>query len=100
MTIDLRNEHGREVVLKLSEQMDVVVSNFRAGILERWGLGYEEFHARNTRIIYALASGVGRNGPNAGRPMRSEENTSELQSLMRISYAIFCLTKKHTTSRT
>src|SRR3546814_323433 len=49
--------------------MDGVVSNFRAGILERWGLGYEEFHARNPRIIYALASGVGRNGPNAGRPM-------------------------------
>ena len=69
MTIDLRHERGRELVLELASQMDVVVSNFRSGILERWGLGYEEFQARNPRLIYAIASGVGAKGPNATRPM-------------------------------
>ncbi len=69
MTIDLRHDDGRALVLDLAEQMDVVVSNFRSGILERWGLGYEEFHARNPRLIYAVASGVGSKGPNAERPM-------------------------------
>lgn len=69
ITIDLRNERGRELVLQLAEQMDVVVSNFRSGILEQWGLGYEEFRARNPRLIFAVASGVGAKGPNADRPM-------------------------------
>ena len=69
MTIDLRHERGRELVLDLASQMDVVVSNFRSGILERWGLGYEEFQARNPGLIYAIASGVGSKGPNATRPM-------------------------------
>ncbi len=69
ITIDLRHERGRELVLDLASQMDVVVSNFRAGILEKWGLGYEAFRERNPRVIFALASGVGRHGPGAERPM-------------------------------
>lgn len=69
VTIDLRHERGRDLALDLGARMDVVVSNFRPGIMEKWGLGYDAFEARNPRIIYAYASGVGSKGPNAGRPM-------------------------------
>jgi CoA:oxalate CoA-transferase len=69
MTIDLRHPRGRGLVLEMAEQADVIVSNFRHGTLERWGLGYEEFRARNPRLIYAYASGTGSRGPEAGRPM-------------------------------
>ena len=69
ITIDLRHPRGRDLVLRLAEETDVVVSNFRAGILEQWELGYDAFCAANPRIIYAHASGVGARGPEAGRPM-------------------------------
>jgi len=69
ITIDLRHPQGRDLVLRLAEETDVVVSNFRLGVLEQWGLGYEEFRERNARIIYAHASGTGTQGPEAGRPM-------------------------------
>ena len=69
VTIDLRHPQGRELVLRLAEEADVGVSNFRLGILEQWELGYEEFRARNPRIIYAYASGTGAHGAEAGRPM-------------------------------
>ncbi|MDA0815405.1 MAG: CoA transferase [Chloroflexi bacterium] len=69
ITVDLRHPRGRELALELATSMDVVVSNFRHGIIEQWGLGYEEFRARNPRLIYAYASGTGDRGPEAGRPM-------------------------------
>ncbi|MPZ97957.1 MAG: CoA transferase [Dehalococcoidia bacterium] len=69
MTIDLRNPRGRDLVLELSERMDVMVTNFRLGVMERWGLGYDDVKARNPRIIYAQASGTGPRGPERERPM-------------------------------
>lgn len=69
MTVNLRHPQGREIVLKLAEQVDVVVTNFRLGVMEEWGLGYDVFRERNPRIIYAQASGSGPKGPHRQRPM-------------------------------
>jgi len=66
--IDLRKPEGRDIALKLGESCDVVVQNFRPGTMEAWGLGYEDFKARNPRIIYGEASGWGSRGPMAGLP--------------------------------
>jgi crotonobetainyl-CoA:carnitine CoA-transferase CaiB-like acyl-CoA transferase len=69
MTVELSNQQGRDLVLQLAERMDVCVHNFRLGVMERWGLGYEAFRERNPRIIYAQGSGSGLKGPRSQRPM-------------------------------
>src|SRR3546814_5995648 len=90
---------------------DVVVENYRAGVMERLGMSYETLSARNPKLIYAAIRGFGdpRSGESPycnwpafdivgqamGGMMRSAEHTSELQSLMRISYAVLCLKKKN-----
>lgn len=68
VTLDLRGEAGRAVLLDLVEQADVVLENFRPGTLERWGLGYDVLSARNPRIVLARVSGYGQTGPLASRP--------------------------------
>ena len=69
ITVDLAHPRGREVILKLGEQADVCVHNFRFGIMEKLGLGYDAFRERNPGIIYAHASGSGTKGPDTERPM-------------------------------
>ncbi len=66
--IDLRAEAGRSLALDLGASCDVVVENFRPGTMERWGLDYEAFRARNPRIIFAEATGWGTKGPLAAYP--------------------------------
>jgi CoA:oxalate CoA-transferase len=66
--LDLRQEEGRHIALRLGEQADVVVENFRPGTMEKWGLSYEAFRARNPRVIYAQATGWGTQGPLAEYP--------------------------------
>ncbi len=63
ITIDLKAEKGRRLVLDLARYCDVVVENFRPGVMERLGLGYEDFRAVNPGIIYASASAFGTRGP-------------------------------------
>jgi crotonobetainyl-CoA:carnitine CoA-transferase CaiB-like acyl-CoA transferase len=67
VTVDLRTPQGREVFLRLAEQADVVVTNFKPGTMEGWGLGYEEVAARNPRVVYAAGSTFGLEGPDAER---------------------------------
>ena len=67
LTLDLRKPDGREVFLRLAESADVITSNFLAGTLERWGLGYRELSARNPGIILAAGSSFGPVGPDADR---------------------------------
>jgi crotonobetainyl-CoA:carnitine CoA-transferase CaiB-like acyl-CoA transferase len=67
VTIDLHAARGREVFLRLVEQADVVIANFKPGTMEAWGLGYADAAARNSRIIYALGSSFGPEGPDAAR---------------------------------
>ena len=67
VTIDLRVAAGREVFLRLIEGADVVITNFKPGTMEDWGLGYADAAARNERIVYAMGSSFGPEGPDAGR---------------------------------
>jgi crotonobetainyl-CoA:carnitine CoA-transferase CaiB-like acyl-CoA transferase len=67
VTIDLRKPEGRDVFLRLADTADVVVSNFKPGTLDEWGLGYEVLAARNPRVIYATGATFGAIGPNAHR---------------------------------
>jgi crotonobetainyl-CoA:carnitine CoA-transferase CaiB-like acyl-CoA transferase len=68
LTLNLKNEAARDVVRKLVPRMDVVVHNFRPGVMERLGLGYEDLRPLNERMVYAHASGWGDAGPKAKHP--------------------------------
>jgi crotonobetainyl-CoA:carnitine CoA-transferase CaiB-like acyl-CoA transferase len=67
MTIDLHQERGQEVFRRLAEHVDVVVTNFKPGTMEAWGLGYDALAARNPRLVYAAGSTFGTEGPDAAR---------------------------------
>jgi crotonobetainyl-CoA:carnitine CoA-transferase CaiB-like acyl-CoA transferase len=67
MTLDLRVSQGREVFLRLVEQADVVITNFKPGTMDSWGVGYADATAHNPRIIYAMGSSFGPVGPDAAR---------------------------------
>ena len=68
VTLNLKTEEGKELFLKLVEKADVVVENYRPGVMDRIGLGYDVLSQRNPRIIYASASGFGTYGPYSDRP--------------------------------
>jgi formyl-CoA transferase len=63
VVFDTRKPQDREAVLRLLETADVVVNNFRAGVMERMGFGYEELSKHNPRLIYAVGTGFGLTGP-------------------------------------
>jgi formyl-CoA transferase len=63
LTIDVRSDRGKAVIYDLVKTADVVVNNFRAGVMERMGFGYETLAAINPRIICAFGSGFGQEGP-------------------------------------
>jgi formyl-CoA transferase/CoA:oxalate CoA-transferase len=67
VTIDFRVPRGREIFFRLVEQADVFVSNFKPGTLDSWGVGYGEASQRYPRIIYAMGSSFGPEGPDAQR---------------------------------
>jgi crotonobetainyl-CoA:carnitine CoA-transferase CaiB-like acyl-CoA transferase len=68
ITLDLKKPEAVAVALKLGEQMDVVVHNFRPGVMDRLGLAYDDFRAVNPKVIYGHASGYGAKGPRATHP--------------------------------
>ena len=68
ITLDMRDPAARAIALKLGETADVVTENFRPGMMEGWGLGYEHFKAVNPGVIYAQATGWGTEGPMANLP--------------------------------
>jgi crotonobetainyl-CoA:carnitine CoA-transferase CaiB-like acyl-CoA transferase len=63
IAVDLRKEDGKAIVYDLVRGADVVVNNFRSGVMERMGFGYDELARINPRIISAFGSGFGRSGP-------------------------------------
>jgi CoA:oxalate CoA-transferase len=67
MTLNLKNERGKEIFLSLVKKSDVLVENFRPGTMEKLGLGYDKLIGLNPRLIYAAASGYGHTGPYSQR---------------------------------
>src|SRR5947209_9345922 len=68
IALDLKAPEGREIALRLVDRADVVAENFRPGVMDKLGFGYEALTRRKPPLIYASASGYGPDGPYAGRP--------------------------------
>ena len=68
VALDLKSAAGREIVWRLIERSDVVVSNFRPGVIERRGFSWEAVQARAPRVVYAIVNGYGATGPGAKKP--------------------------------
>lgn len=64
--LDLKSDQGRTALLGLVASADILLHNYRPGVMEKLGLGYEELKTINPRLIYAAASGYGETGPLAG----------------------------------
>ena len=67
-TLNLKDERGREIFKKLVAISDVVVENFRPGVMDRLGVGYQALQKINPKIIYCAISGFGQTGPDAFKP--------------------------------
>jgi crotonobetainyl-CoA:carnitine CoA-transferase CaiB-like acyl-CoA transferase len=68
ITLNLSLPPGQDLLRRLVEDADVVIENFRPGVMERWGLGYEDLSALNPRLVMLRMSGFGQFGPYSGRP--------------------------------
>jgi crotonobetainyl-CoA:carnitine CoA-transferase CaiB-like acyl-CoA transferase len=78
VVLDLRTEAGKEAFRSLAARADVVVENYRAGVMDRLGLGYESLSARHPQLVYVSLSGFGGSGP--WSPWRSYGPTIEAAS--------------------
>ncbi|MDI6754345.1 MAG: CaiB/BaiF CoA-transferase family protein [Thermodesulfobacteriota bacterium] len=68
ITLNLRHERAKKIVFQLVKQVDILVENFRPGVMERLGFGYEAIRQQNPKIVYASLSGFGQKGPYAQKP--------------------------------
>ena len=68
LALDLKKPQGKEIVHRLAAKSDVFVQNYRKGVAEKLGLGYEDLKKHNPKIIYASASGYGPEGPDSAEP--------------------------------
>lgn len=68
LTLDLKSDKGRSILLKLVAQADVIVENFKPGVMKKLGLDYETLSKENPRLIYCASSGFGHTGPYSSRP--------------------------------
>ena len=68
VTLNLKSERGAEAARKLAARTDVVIENYRPGVLDRLGLGYERIKELNPNVIYASGSGYGSDGPYSHLP--------------------------------
>ncbi len=66
--IDLKTEAGREVLLRLVRDADVLLESFRPGVMDRLGVGYERLRAENPRLVHCAITGFGQDGPWRDRP--------------------------------
>jgi crotonobetainyl-CoA:carnitine CoA-transferase CaiB-like acyl-CoA transferase len=68
ITLNLKSDQGREILMRLAEQADVIVENMRPGVTKRLGVDYASVKKRNPRIVYGSISGFGQYGPYTARP--------------------------------
>ena len=63
LTLNLKHPQGREIFFRLIEKADVLVENFRPGVMERLGLGFDKLKEINPQLVYCAISGFGQDGP-------------------------------------
>jgi formyl-CoA transferase len=68
ITVNLKSSEGQDIIRQLAGISDVMVENYRSGVLDKFGLGYEDLHILNPRLVYCSISGYGRTGPCAELP--------------------------------
>jgi CoA:oxalate CoA-transferase len=68
ITLDLRHERAKKIVFDLVKKVDILVENFRPGVMNRLGFSYEAISRENPQVIYASVSGFGQTGPYAQKP--------------------------------
>ena len=68
ITLNLKTDEGREILMRLAEQADVIVENMRPGVTRRLGVDFDSVKKRNPRIVYGSISGFGQYGPYTSRP--------------------------------
>lgn len=68
VTLDLKKSEGQALAKRLIDTADVLVENFRPGVMEAWGLGPEQVKQTNPKLVYARISGYGQTGPYASKP--------------------------------
>ncbi len=68
MTLNLKSEDGKKIFRELVKESDIVIENFRPGVMDKLGLGYEELKKINPAIVYGAVSGFGQYGPYSKRP--------------------------------
>ena len=68
MTLNLKTEAGRKILFRMVKDADILVENYRPGVVKRLGIDYETLSAINPRLVYASISGFGQTGPWANRP--------------------------------
>jgi len=68
ITLNLKTDQGREILMRLAEQADVIVENMRPGVTGRLGVDFDSVRKRNPRIVYGSISGFGQYGPYGSRP--------------------------------
>jgi len=68
LTVDIKAPEGREILLKLAKQSDILIENFKVGTLEKIGLGFEDLKKINPGIIYCSVTGFGQTGPYKDKP--------------------------------
>lgn len=68
LTLDLRSQEGKGIFLRLARDADVIVENFRPGVVDRLGIGYETVREINPKIVYCSISAFGQSGPYRERP--------------------------------
>ena len=68
IAVDLKEEEGKQIALDIIAKSDILIENFRPGVMERLGLGYDIIKEINPRLIYCSSSGYGSSGPYLKRP--------------------------------
>ncbi len=68
VTLNLKSKAGREVLLRMAKDADILIENYRPGAMKRLGLGYEDLKVVNPKLVYTSISGFGQTGPWSDRP--------------------------------
>ncbi len=68
ITLNLKDERGRAIAKQLALEADIIIENYRPGVLEKWGIGYEQLKAENPAVIMVRLSGFGQTGPMKDQP--------------------------------